>query len=69
MGGRYKKRKDYRIEVCKTNFFKIFPRKNHSPIILELVQMIVKAILVTIYYLPTPPLGQDMTQGQFLSGV
>ena len=22
-----------------------------------------------IYYLPTPPLGQDMTQGQFLSGV
>ena len=21
------------------------------------------------YYLPTPPLGQDMTQGQFLSGV
>ena len=23
----------------------------------------------TGYYLPTPPLGQDMTQGQFLSGV
>ena len=23
----------------------------------------------TRYYLPTPPLGQDMTQGQFLSGV
>ena len=22
-----------------------------------------------IYYLPTPPLGQDMTRGQFLSGV
>ena len=21
------------------------------------------------YYLPTPPFGQDMTQGQFLSGV
>ena len=21
------------------------------------------------YYLPTPPHGQDMTQGQFLSGV
>ncbi len=21
------------------------------------------------YYLPTPPLGQNMTQGQFLSGV
>ncbi len=33
------------------------------------------SILVTDYltkmgnYLPTPPLGQDMTQGQFLSGV
>ena len=23
----------------------------------------------TWYYLPTPPLGQDMTQGQFLSRV
>ncbi len=22
-----------------------------------------------VSYLPTPPLGQDMTQGQFLSGV
>ena len=22
-----------------------------------------------IFYLPTPPLGQDMTQSQFLSGV
>ena len=25
--------------------------------------------LVSHSYLPTPPLGQDMTQGQFLSGV
>ena len=24
---------------------------------------------VSLSYLPTPPLGQDMTQGQFLSGV
>ena len=23
----------------------------------------------SVSYLPTPPLGQDMTQGQFLSGV
>ena len=23
----------------------------------------------SLSYLPTPPLGQDMTQGQFLSGV
>ena len=26
-------------------------------------------LFLYIYYLPTPPLGQDMTQGQFLSGV
>ena len=28
-------------------------------------------VLIISYtsYLPTPPLGQDMTQGQFLSGV
>ena len=25
--------------------------------------------IVTLSYLPTPPIGQDMTQGQFLSGV
>ena len=25
--------------------------------------------IVCRYYLPIPPLGQDMTQGQFLSGV
>ena len=25
--------------------------------------------LILLSYLPTPPLGQDMTQGQFLSGV
>ena len=25
--------------------------------------------IVSWYYLPTPPLGKDMTQGQFLSGV
>ena len=24
---------------------------------------------LVLSYLPTPPLGQDMTQGQFLSGV
>ena len=26
-------------------------------------------VVVVLSYLPTPPLGQDMTQGQFLSGV
>ena len=25
--------------------------------------------MLTIHIYPTPPLGQDMTQGQFLSGV
>ena len=25
--------------------------------------------LINLSYLPTPPLGQDMTQGQFLNGV
>ena len=30
-------------------------------------EMLVKIIIDLIY--PTPPLGQDMTQGQFLSGV
>ena len=29
----------------------------------------VKQFRIAWYYLPTPPLGQDMTQGQFLSGV
>ena len=28
-----------------------------------------KVVLLDNLYLPTPPLGQDMTQGQFLSGV
>ena len=27
------------------------------------------SINLKLSYLPTPPLGQDMTQGQFLSGV
>ena len=29
----------------------------------------VDEFLIMLSYLPTPPLGQDMTQGQFLSGV
>ena len=35
----------------------------------SLVHWIYISILVSLTYLPTPPLGQDMTQGQFLSGV
>ena len=30
---------------------------------------ILSFIYIYLSYLPTPPLGQDMTQGQFLSGV
>ena len=30
---------------------------------------IIISYLKPYLYLPTPPLGQDMTQGQFLSGV
>ena len=29
----------------------------------------VAVVVLVLSYLPTPPLGQDMTQGQFLSGV
>ena len=29
----------------------------------------IETLIYSWYYLPTPPLGQDMTQGQFLSGV
>ncbi len=32
-------------------------------------ELIGQRVRVTMLYLPTPPLGQDMTQGQFLSGV
>ena len=37
----------------------IFPKKGDM----------LKKSWTIITYLPTPPLGQDMTQGQFLSGV
>ena len=38
-------------------------------IINSLVWELFTSALAGRYYLPTPPLGQDMTQGQFLSGV
>ena len=34
-----------------------------------LIEIKCKLFYAERYYLPTPPLGQDMTQGQFLSGV
>ena len=33
------------------------------------VYPIILSIAIGTIYQPTPPLGQDMTQGQFLSGV
>ena len=37
--------------------------------VLELTEFYHKTNVQQLPYLPTPPLGQDMTQGQFLSGV
>ena len=31
--------------------------------------MVVNYHIISYHIYPTPPLGQDMTQGQFLSGV
>ena len=33
------------------------------------VSVCLQDFFIAYTYLPTPPLGQDMTQGQFLSGV
>ena len=33
------------------------------------ISAVYKFQILAISYLPTPPLGRDMTQGQFLSGV
>ena len=45
-------------------FTATFQRRPEKRILLKVGQ-----IYIVRYYLPTPPLGQDMTQGQFLSGV
>ena len=34
-----------------------------------LIKLDIRFFFIIPSYLPTPPLGQDMTQGQFLSGV
>ena len=44
----------------------ILPTINHSTS--AHLQLVIFTI-VYLSYLPSPPLGQDMTQGQFLSGV
>ena len=42
-----------------------FGFRTHQPLLVINTESIFKLL----FYLPTPPLGQDMTQGQFLSGV
>ena len=55
-------------------FFYSFQFK-YTSLVLELLHMHIlsyKVQIVCVYVFniyPTPPLGQDMTQGQFLSGV
>ena len=53
-------------------FRKTFANITHSESDLQTVAVKPQTILPRRnrrYYLPTPPLGQDITQGQFLSGV
>ena len=46
----------------------ILDLRSQSPVIIR-IKMIYNGLFLGRHYLPTPPLGQDMTQGQFLSGV
>ena len=54
-----------RVRVPRRHVVTQTPGKNHQ------IKLVKKKKLVTCRrsYLPTPPLGQDMTQGQILSGV
>ena len=48
------------VDVSVKEFIASNDKNRYQRVIKELAER---------YYLPTPPLGQDMTQGQFLSGV
>ena len=55
--------------VVRTNsLLKVFcgPHHTDDQVMEDLLEPIYNSF---VYYLPTPPFGQDMTQGQFLSGV
>ena len=53
-----------------SSIFKVTIRNTHYLHTLILFQSLVWLICLMAYpYLPTPPLGQVMTQGQFLSEV
>ena len=48
--------------------YRTYFKKTQKKILIVNIWLIIKS--PNLYsYLPTPPLGQDMTQGQFLSGV
>ncbi len=44
-------------------------RMGYSCDLNQLHRLSIRDNFIIFSYLPTPPLGQDMTQGQFLSGV
>ena len=45
--------------------------KKYEKVVAEITSYfcLARKLIWPLSYLPTPPLGQDMTQGQFLSGV
>ena len=43
--------------------------RQHWVCLIDQIGFNCSSVLSVLSYLPTPPLGQDMTQGQFLSGV
>ena len=53
-----------KYNLCMNNF-----KSNYFRSMLNFAIILNHFLPFIRYYLPTPPLGQDMTQGQFLSGV
>ena len=54
--------------IIKQSFIRLNP-DFPSPRPVAIPKLKDQLLIAGRYYLPTPPLGQDMTQGQFLSGV
>ena len=54
-----------KIRTTKSPCFK----QQSSHFTITAIQLLYVSLCSAYPYLPTPPLGQDMTQGQFLSGV
>ena len=49
-------------------YYVLFP-KSLQCLLFTILSNVYNILRDLLSYLPTPPLGQDMTQGQFLSGV